>query len=98
MNIWCFRVAKRKLDDYEFCGGKLHVCYAPEYETVEDTRAKLDNRRRAVARRIHQLTGKGKFCVVVTFTRMYYDLSCLLVGWFVCSLMCSLVCLLFGIR
>jgi len=53
------------MDDYEFCGGKLHICYAPEYETVEDTRAKLEDRRRAVARRIHQLAGKGRFCFIV---------------------------------
>jgi len=59
--IWHFRVAKRKMDDYEFYGGILHVCYAPEYETVDDTRAKLEDRRRAVARRIHQLTSKGGF-------------------------------------
>lgn len=53
------------MDDYEFCGGKLHVCYAPEYETIDDTRAKLEDRRRAVARRIRQLAGKGSFCNVV---------------------------------
>ena len=47
------------MDDYEFCGGKLHICYAPEYETVDDTRAKLEDRRRAVSRRLHQLAGKG---------------------------------------
>jgi len=49
------------MDDYEFYGGILHVCYAAEYETVDDTRAKLEDRRRAVARRIHQLTSKGGF-------------------------------------
>lgn len=59
VKIQSARLAKRKLDDYEFCGGKLHVCYAPEYETVEDARAKLEDRRRAVARRIRQLAGKG---------------------------------------
>jgi len=48
------------MDDYEFCGGKLHVCYVPEYETVEETRAKLEDRRQAVARRIRQLAGKGR--------------------------------------
>jgi len=56
----CSRLAKRKMDDYEFCGGKLHVCYVPEYETIDETRAKLEDRRRAVARRIRQLTGKGR--------------------------------------
>lgn len=47
------------MDDYEFCGGKLHICYAPEYETIDDTRVKLEDRRRAVARRLYQLAGKG---------------------------------------
>ncbi|XP_018587418.1 RNA-binding protein 48 [Scleropages formosus] len=44
------RMAKRNLDERSFFGGLLHVCYAPEYETVEDTRQKLQDRRRYVAR------------------------------------------------
>ncbi|KAJ8267663.1 hypothetical protein COCON_G00128350 [Conger conger] len=44
------RVAKRNLDERSFYGGLLHVCYAPENETVEDTRQKLQERRRFVAR------------------------------------------------
>ncbi|KAI1901613.1 hypothetical protein AGOR_G00036200 [Albula goreensis] len=44
------RVAKRNLDERSFFGGLLHVCYAPENETVEDTRQKLQDRRRFVAR------------------------------------------------
>ncbi|XP_048849741.1 RNA-binding protein 48 [Brienomyrus brachyistius] len=44
------RAAKRNLDERSFFGGLLHVCYAPEYETVEDTREKLLDRRRYVAR------------------------------------------------
>ena len=51
--VGTFRVAKRKLDDCSFFGGVLHACYAPEYETVADTRGKLLERRREVARRIH---------------------------------------------
>ena len=39
-----------------FYGGILHVCYAPEYETVDDTREKLHERRRVVARKC-----RGKF-------------------------------------
>ena len=34
-----------------FYGGVLHICYAPEYETVEDTREKLSERRQQVARK-----------------------------------------------
>ncbi|CAL8398023.1 unnamed protein product [Gadus morhua 'NCC'] len=44
------RAAKRHLDEKSFYGGVLHVCYVPEYETVEDTRLKLQDRRRYVMR------------------------------------------------
>lgn len=55
--MWSCRAAKRNLDERSFFGGLLHVCYAPEYETVEDTREKLLDRRRYVARLLHN---KGK--------------------------------------
>ncbi|XP_007901284.1 RNA-binding protein 48 [Callorhinchus milii] len=48
------RIAKRKLDERSFFGSLLHVCYAPEFETVEDTRAKLKDRRRYIARATKQ--------------------------------------------
>ncbi|XP_063777450.1 RNA-binding protein 48 [Pseudophryne corroboree] len=44
------RVAKRKLDERTFFGGLLHICYAPEFESVQETREKLQDRRRYVAR------------------------------------------------
>ncbi|CAH2282440.1 RNA-binding 48 [Pelobates cultripes] len=44
------RVAKRKMDEHSFFGGLLHVCYAPEFETVQETREKLRDRRIFVAR------------------------------------------------
>ncbi|XP_051921478.1 RNA-binding protein 48 [Hippocampus zosterae] len=44
------RAAKRHMDEKSFYGGVLHVCYVPEYETVEDTRVKLQDRRRYVMR------------------------------------------------
>lgn len=43
------RTAKKHLDDKSFFGGTLHVCYAPEFETVSDTRQKLQERRKYVA-------------------------------------------------
>jgi hypothetical protein len=49
------RIAKRKLDDYSFMGGVLHVCYAPEYETVADTREKLNERQSTIE---NKLAGK----------------------------------------
>ncbi|XP_023124824.3 RNA-binding protein 48 [Amphiprion ocellaris] len=44
------RAAKRHMDEKSFYGGALHVCYVPEYETVEDTRLKLQDRRGYVRR------------------------------------------------
>ncbi|OCT73999.1 RNA-binding protein 48 isoform X1 [Xenopus laevis] len=44
------RVAKRKLDERSFFGGVLHICYAPEFEAVQETREKLQERRKFVAR------------------------------------------------
>eukprot|EP00064_Thunnus_orientalis_P016798 superscaffoldBa00003410_g16869 len=44
------RAAKRNMDEMSFFGGVLHVCYVPEYETVEDTRLKLQDRRRYIIR------------------------------------------------
>ncbi|GAA6229932.1 RNA-binding protein 48 [Lates japonicus] len=44
------RAAKRHMDEKSFYGGVLHVCYIPEYETVEDTRLKLQDRRRYIIR------------------------------------------------
>ncbi|XP_010733147.2 RNA-binding protein 48 [Larimichthys crocea] len=47
------RAAKRRMDEKSFYGGVLHVCYVPEYETVEDTRLKLQDRRRYILRAVH---------------------------------------------
>ena len=44
------RIAKKKMDDRSFFGKNLHVCYAPEYETVQDTREKLKERMDYVAK------------------------------------------------
>ncbi|KAI8492076.1 RNA-binding protein 48 [Branchiostoma belcheri] len=52
------RVAKRKLDEYSFFGGVLHVSYAPEFETVDDTREKLGERRILIANKT-----RGKRCL-----------------------------------
>ncbi|KAM4689812.1 RNA-binding protein 48 isoform 2-T2 [Discoglossus pictus] len=58
------RVAKRKLDERSFFGGLLHICYAPEFESVQETREKLQNRRKYMAKatsgRDLQVTEKKK--------------------------------------
>lgn len=46
------------MDNKSFFGGVLHICYAPEFETVDDTREKLQERQRVVAKKIR---GKNKF-------------------------------------
>lgn len=47
-----YRIAKRFIDGKNFYGGSLHVFYVPELESVSETRAKLNQRRRDVAVRI----------------------------------------------
>ncbi|KAG6541691.1 hypothetical protein Mapa_016956 [Marchantia paleacea] len=49
--------AKRKLDDYKFLGNLLEVSYAPQFETLSDTRDKLEERRRTVLNRIRVNAG-----------------------------------------
>ena len=51
---YTFRFAKRKFDDWSFFGSILHVCYAPEFETVQETREKLRDRRRVVEAKTKQ--------------------------------------------
>lgn len=43
------RFAKKQLDGKSFFGQVLHVCYAPELETVDETREKLQDRRKTIA-------------------------------------------------
>ncbi|XP_006891530.1 PREDICTED: RNA-binding protein 48 [Elephantulus edwardii] len=49
LHLQSARIAKRKMDEQSFFGGLLHVCYAPEFETVEETRKKLQGRRTYIA-------------------------------------------------
>ncbi|KAI4584700.1 hypothetical protein MJG53_006234 [Ovis ammon polii x Ovis aries] len=64
LNLQSARMAKRKMDEQSFFGGLLHVCYAPEFETVEETRKKLQERNAYVARmtknKDHYMTKKHK--------------------------------------
>nr|CAG4642018.1 EOG090X0D00 [Eurycercus lamellatus] len=55
------RFAKRQMDDRSFYGGVLHVCYAPELETVEDTRHKLDTRIKEIAEKLNPIIHRKKF-------------------------------------
>ena len=67
------RAAKRRLDDWSFYGGVLHVCYAPEYETVQETREKLQDRRKTIAAKVRQY---GKFVnMIVTIQQVQHGLT-----------------------
>ncbi|KAG0164032.1 RNA-binding protein 48 [Apophysomyces sp. BC1034] len=46
------RMAKRRMDDRNFYASILRVSYAPEYETVDDVRHKLQERKAAMVRRL----------------------------------------------
>jgi hypothetical protein len=48
----CCRFAKRKLDESAFLGNRLQVSYAPQFESLEDTKEKLEVRRKEVLGRI----------------------------------------------
>ncbi|XP_012548091.1 RNA-binding protein 48 [Bombyx mori] len=48
------RIAKKYLDCKNYYGGVLHVCYAPEMETVNELKEKLIERRKDVFYRLHK--------------------------------------------
>lgn len=48
------RFAKRKLDESSFLGNRLQISYAPEYESVSDTKDKLETRRKEVLARLNR--------------------------------------------
>ena len=45
------RRSKHFLDDWNFLGTHLHICYAPECETVDELREKMQERRTIVQRK-----------------------------------------------
>lgn len=64
---FCFRAAKRYMDE-RVSLEVYYMCPAPEYETVEDTRLKLQDRRRYV----NTMTqNKGTDVVLVEYYQNY---------------------------
>lgn len=47
------RFAKRKLDEFVFLGNRLQVSYAPHFESLSDTKDKLEGRRKEVLARLN---------------------------------------------
>ncbi|XP_075989745.1 uncharacterized protein LOC142985441 [Anticarsia gemmatalis] len=60
-SIQAARVAKKMLDGKNYYGGHLHICYAPEMESVDDTREKMALRRTQVVSRLKNL---GKEAII----------------------------------
>lgn len=52
------RFAKRKLDDFVFLGNRLQVSYAPHFESLLDTKDKLEGRRKEVLARLNPRRSK----------------------------------------
>ncbi|CAI0386293.1 unnamed protein product [Linum tenue] len=48
------RFAKRKLDEHVFLGNKLQVSYAPQFESLSDTKDKLQGRTNQVLARLNR--------------------------------------------
>lgn len=48
------RFAKRKLDEFVFFGNRLQVAYAPHFESLLDTKDKLECRRKEVLGRLNR--------------------------------------------
>lgn len=47
------RFAKRKLDELVFLGNRLKVSYASQFESLADTKDKLETRRKEVLARLN---------------------------------------------
>ncbi|XP_026325469.1 uncharacterized protein LOC113234374 [Hyposmocoma kahamanoa] len=54
-SIQSARLAKKMLDTKNFYGGSLHVCYAPEFESLSQTRQKIWQRQREIMFRLNNL-------------------------------------------
>uniref|UniRef100_A0A0E0JUF5 RNA-binding protein 48 n=1 Tax=Oryza punctata TaxID=4537 RepID=A0A0E0JUF5_ORYPU len=52
------RFAKRKLDESVFLGNRLQVSYAPQFESLLDTKEKLEVRRKEVLGRMKSSSGR----------------------------------------
>ncbi|XP_030974513.1 RNA-binding protein 48-like [Quercus lobata] len=64
------RFAKKKLDEFVFLGNRLHVSYAPQFESLSDTKDKLEGRRREVLARLNQLSSAVSIVVIDGFSML----------------------------
>jgi hypothetical protein len=68
--LWFCRFAKRKLDESVFLGNRLQVTYAPHFESLLDTKEKLEVRRKEVLGRIK--------CVAPVQLLVFYRFACII--------------------
>jgi RNA-binding protein 48 len=66
------RRCKAFLDDRNFLGSNLHVCYAPECETVDDLREKITQRKQQILR---SLSNQSRRIVQQSTTSILSDMS-----------------------
>lgn len=52
--LYVYRFAKKKLDEHVFLGNRLQVSYASHFESLSDTKDKLEGRRREVMARLNR--------------------------------------------
>jgi hypothetical protein len=48
------QIAKRKLDDYPFYGQLLDISYAPQFESVAETREKIFERKNTILEKLKE--------------------------------------------
>ncbi len=66
------RCAKIKLDNYGFFGAILHVCYAPEYESLDDLRDKINERNFIVSVKCKKYGMNRIMCSSITNERFKF--------------------------
>ncbi|KAL4149760.1 hypothetical protein QTP88_003628 [Uroleucon formosanum] len=74
IQIQSARFAKKQMDTKNFFGGILHVCYAPELESIEQTRSKLHMRIIEVKKHINKI-GLDHTYKKETSALLQYDIS-----------------------
>ncbi|KAK4608208.1 hypothetical protein RGQ29_001852 [Quercus rubra] len=58
-DVFWIKFCLKKLDEFVFLGNRLHVSYAPQFESLSDTKDKLEGRRREALARLNPTRSKG---------------------------------------
>ncbi|XP_045823499.1 RNA-binding protein 48-like isoform X1 [Trifolium pratense] len=65
------RFAKRKLDEFVFLRNRLQDSYAPHFESLSDTKDKLEGRRREVLARLNRKIIAYHVCYILIIGMLY---------------------------